>query len=1831
MSRRVLSFQAVLLGFIAASTPLFAAAPVITTQPVSQTIFYGDPVAFAVGASGTAPLSYQWYRNGNPITAAIASTYAIPAVSSNDQGAGFSVIVTNTSGAATSTVAVLTVDMGIQGQPQITRLFNYDNVWRYDQTENLDGVNWMAGNYNDSAWPSGPGLLAYESNPNIIPLIGTTLDSPLSPPSGLSVDHAYYFRTRVNLTNDYSAFTLTYRCDDGAVIYTNGGEALRVRMPTGTILNTTFSTGFPPDPTGGTDATVDEQTTLSWAPARGSNAIAVSVHQANGNSSDIVWGMALDGIKYARLRDTIPPTLTEIIPAPGSTVPALNEIEVHFSEGVKGVRASDLLINSAPATNVTLYAPNLYIFDFPQPPTGQVQVAWSPTQLITDLSANSNHFAGGSFTYRLDPTALASTVRINEFMAGNTKTIRDEDGHYSDWIELYNSGDQPVSLGRWYLTDEPARLTKWQFPVGVTIQAKGFLLVWASGLNRTNPATPLHTSFKLNKAAANYLGLVYSDGVTLISSFWPYPQQYDDVSYGCDRLDPSLVGYFTNATPLAANAVLGPGMGPEVQFSVVSRTFTQPFTLTLSTADPTAVIHYLLVTNGASAAVTNVPTAASPIYTGPLTITNSTQVRARAFPTQPNYFPGPAHNETYIQIASSVTGFSSDLPIVVFHDMGGGAVAYTADQFMTMQVFDTRNGRSSLLNPPDLAVQGYFHRRGQATIGNPKANLRVETQDAYGEDLDVELLGMPAENDWVFYGIDCYDKVLMHNPLALELYREMGHYSSRYRYVEVYLKDDSGSPGPITSADYNGLYVLEEKIKIGKNRVDIDKLQDENTNAPSVTGGYLLSIDKSNPGSPTWLANASMWYLDPDYYEITSPVRAAQKQYIDDYFNSFYAALTGPNWTDPNLGYAAYIDLDSWIDYHLHQTFVFNVDMLRISAYFYKPRNGKIVQGPLWDFDRAFADSNDGRGFDPRLWRSLTPDYGTDPFNPGNTFNNPWYSILFTDPDFWQRWIDRYQELRKDIYSLTNLNARIDYLGNLVREATAREYNRWRGSGGSDTTPRSGTQCADTLCYTFPSPGTWQGEINFTKYWFSNRVDFMDSEFLNPPVFSRAAGPISSGFVLTITAPTREPNSTIYYTLDGTDPRLPGGGISPRALSSLNSASVQLTSNARVFARNYNAAHQNQTGPNCPPISSSWSGLTVGTFVVATPTLAITEIMYNPAPPASGTNDNEAFEFIELKNVGTGPLNLVGIRFTNGIDFTFTATNAITSLGAGQYCVLVSDPAAFRSRYPTVSNIAGRFTNHLNNGGERIYLEGALKEPILDFHYDNQWYPVTDGSGFSLVIRNEYGAANTWTNPASWRASALVGGSPGRADAVPRTVAPVVINEALTHTDPPQVDTVEIYNPTAAPAPIGGWFLTDDPQQPTKYCIPTNTVVPAGGFVLFDETQYNTGSNAFALSSLGEQVYLFSGDGTNATGYRTGFEFGAQHNGVTFGRYVTSDGLEHFVTEKANTLGGPNAGPKVGPVVINELMYSPPPFGLDADTVDEYLELRNVSAQTVPLYDPLHATNTWRLDGAVQYTFPQDVAMAPWSFLLVVPFDPFHDPASLAWFRSRYNLETNVVLYGPWQGHLDNQGERVALYEPDKPEIPPSPIAGFVPQVLLEEIHYSPLPPWPTGADGTGNSLQRIASLAFGDDPANWSVAAPSPANVNPASMTADSDHDGLPDEWEIAHGLDPLDATGNNGALGDPDDDGMNNWQEYVAGTDPQNPQDYLRFDSVTISGNNCLLQFTRHAGRAYAIEKLDALGSQDTWTSVQENITGSGGYTFYDPLGASQRFYRLRASPSP
>ncbi len=1050
------------------------------------------------------------------------------------------------------------------------------------------------------------------------------------------------------------------------------------------------------------------------------------------------------------------------------------------------------------------------------------------------------------------------------------------------------------------MTDDATKLTKWQFPATL-LPAQGYLVVFASGRD-TNVAGQFHTNFKL-AASGSYLGLV--DAATnVVSEFAPaYPPQQADVSYGRDRLDPSLVGYFLTPTPGAPNATCGPGFGSAIQFSRGSGTFLTSFTLALSTADPNCDIHFLMLTNNVpsgSPAPVNIPTAGSPLYTGPLPITNTAQVRARAFPRQGGYFPGPVHTESYVRLTPGAAAFTSDLPIMLFHNLGGGAVPPAYDsvrQSAILMVFEPVAGLASLTNPPALVTQAGLHTRGRITAGMPQYPMSLDFWDDYNDKNDLAFLGLPAEAHWVLYPPDFIDYSLIRNPLIHQLSRDAGRYSPRTRFAECFFNTKGGPVAFSAPAggDYFGFYTIEEKIRRGPNRVNITKLNPQNTTPPTVTGGYLLKIDSSSATQTTFYDAASenpIVFVDPPHLEMASAARRPQLAYISNYFAAFGAALWGSGYTDATRGYAAYINVDSWIDHHLLECFVQNHDAFRLSGFFFKDRDKKIEMGPMWDLHLTFTDQ-------PRQW----PSYGTDFFWGSNNGNGVrWWSRLFTDPDFWQRWIDRWTGLRSGVLTTNHIYAVMDSLGAQLTKAAPREAQRWGYGNG------------------------YQQQIATLKSYVANRLNFIDTNLLNAPVLSCNGGAIPSGFTLTLTAATREANSTIYYTLNGTDPRLPGGAVSPAALASLNTATLTLTNNARVFARNWNPAHHNLTGQGNPPVSSSWSGPTAATFIVATPPLAITEIMYHPAPDTAGANDSGQFEFIELKNVGSNALDLAGIRFTNGIEFAFTASSAITNLGPGQYLVLVSNPGAFLSRYPWVTNLAGQYTNTLNNAGEHLYLEGALKEPILDFAFDRQWYPATDGAGFSLVIRNEYGPFAAWSNAASWRASARPGGSPGQADLEPPDIPAVVINEALSHPGAHALDSIELYNPTAGPASIGGWFLTDNHQHPAKYCIAPGTVIPAGGYALFDKSQFdNNDSNSFALSALGDGAYVFSGDGTNLTGYGHGFQFGAQLKGVTFGRYVTSDGREHFVAQRANTLGWTNAGPKVGPVVINEIMYSPGP------------------------------------------------------------------------------------------------------------------------------------------------------------------------------------------------------------------------------------------------------------------------------------------------------------------
>jgi hypothetical protein len=1238
--------------------------------------------------------------------------------------------------------------------------------------------------------------------------------------------------------------------------------------------------------------------------------------------------------------------------------------------------------------------------------------------------------------------------RITEFMALNRETLNDEDGDSSDWIEVYNPGEVSASLDGWFLTDDPANLTRWQFPGGVWLGPREHLVVFASGKNKTNPAGRLHTNFRLD-LGGEFLALL-DPQTNIVSQFSPtFPPQFQDVSYGRDRVDPSITGFFATPTPGAPNSVNGRGFAPEVQFSHPSGTFAlnAPFLLSLTAPGTNTVIRYELGTNA--------PATSSPVYSSPLLISNTTLVRARAF--QPGLLPGPISARTYIALSNNASNFNSHLPIIILHNYGQGPLPTTkAPRTLLMQVFEPTAQNAMLTDAPTLVERGIFHLRGDATLNDLKNSFTVEIQDEFGDDKDVEILGMPAESDWLLIPPYRFEPGMINNSLAYQLARDIGQYAPRTRLVEVYLKDDLGAPGAISSADYNGIYVLMEKIKRNPNRVDIDKLEREHTSEPEITGGYMLSIDRQNGSEPFLTAGgATMNWVEPNALEITNASRAAQVDYIRKYFNDFNAALTAPEATNPAPAWASYIDSSSWVTRHIHEALTFNIDALRLSTFFYKPRGNRLKFGPAFDYDRSQGGSPiDNRSFNPRTWRALSGDLGTDFFN-----FSVWWGRMFRAPDFWQQWIDQYQELRDGPLSLQSINSHIDRFANEVRPAHARELARW------NIPPRSGVMTIDTFTHNFGTNG-YENEVRWHSVWYSNRLHFMDTQFLARPFLARYSGPAVPGEVVTLYT-TNRPGTYIIYTLDGADPRLPGGAIASGAYSNYGPVSITVSNNVRIAARSWNPAHRNLTGLNNPPLSSPWSGLTSATLYTKIPPLRITEIMYHP-------DGNDLAEYIEVKNVGTAPLNLESFTLSGGIDFVFPPVQ----LEAGDTAIVVADVGAFQSRYGSQPLVVGAYNKRLDNSGDRLILTGPLHEPILDFRYEDDWYPITDGTGFSLVVVDEQEEPCAWNLKSQWRPSGIFHGSPAENDPPPPQFPHVVVSEVLPYPRPDQVGGILIENLSPELADISGWYLTDDFDQPKKFRIPQDTVIRS----------YHTGNTpTFSLNTLGEEIYLFSADAAgNLSGYVHGFQFGAAAQGIPFGRYVISTGEEQFPAML------PQSGrPLVGPLVISEIHYHPPDFTIAGrfqdNSNDEFIEIRNISEAAVAL-------KGWRFASAVEFQFP-DIAVPVGGHVLVVPFDPAYT-ARLADFRSRFGIPEAVPVLGPYYGKLDNSSASVDLLRSDPPRPTGAGNAEVIPYILIDRVHYRDTAPWPGAAAGLGPSLQRRIASHYGNEPTNWVAAAPSPGGL---------------------------------------------------------------------------------------------------------------------------------------
>jgi hypothetical protein len=714
-------------------------------------------------------------------------------------------------------------------------------------------------------------------------------------------------------------------------------------------------------------------------------------------------------------------------------------------------------------------------------------------------------------------------VVINEILASNRSSITDPQAQHADWIELYNPLGTTADVGGCYLTDDLSRPTKWQIPTGIpaltTIAAHGYLLVWADG-DIADPG--LHAAFKLNDEGEE-VALFAPDGVTLLDRLSFGPQRVD-VSYGRYPDGGAELRFMPFPSPGAANNGMYEGIVATPQMSVAGRLCLEPITISLTTATEGATIYY--TTDGSSPLGNERNVPVGKIYTGPINVTRTTTIRAYA--TRTGWAPSDVHTERYVFIGPDLQTFSSPLPIAVIDTYGkgiGGSPVSSYSFFIDLGA----DGRAALTGAVDSGGPAAIKVRGQSSAGFPKKQYHLETQDEQGHEQDVSILGFPAESDWVLQGMYS-DKTLMRNALAYQWSNELGQWATHTRFIEMFLNTDNSA---LTMSDYVGVYVFMEKIKIAPNRVDIAELEPSDNAEPQITGGYIIKKDKLDGDDVTFNTNRGLQlvYMDPNGRVLTQP----QKDYIRNYVNAFEAALYGPSFRDPTVGYAKYIDVDSFIDNHIVVELTKNIDGFRLSTYFHKDRNGKLVMGPVWDYDLSLGNADYLNGWIPTGWYNVQLGEG----------DYPYWRRMFEDPEFRLRYADRWFAVRRDLFSTARLVGIISDYAALLDEPAQRNFDKWRILG----------------TYVWPNPTnvdaayravkTYAGEVAWMTDWLRKRLVWMDSQIAAefapaPPVFSRQGGHVDPGFTLQMDAAM-----PIYYTLDGSDPRLFTGPIVPMVITTL--------------------------------------------------------------------------------------------------------------------------------------------------------------------------------------------------------------------------------------------------------------------------------------------------------------------------------------------------------------------------------------------------------------------------------------------------------------------------------------------------------------------------------------------------------------------------------------------------------------------------------------------------------------------------------------------------------
>ncbi len=1258
--------------------------------------------------------------------------------------------------------------------------------------------------------------------------------------------------------------------------------------------------------------------------------------------------------------------------------------------------------------------------------------------------------------------ALNADVYINEIMASNGSSIVDEDGTTSDWIELYNDSSSSVSLGEVYLSNDNDDLKKWQFP-DVTIPANGFFVLFASEKNRKS-GSDLHTNFKLS-SSGGILHLTASDGSRTFDSL-EYPGLGSNISYG--RTASGNLAMFSTATPNTLNSSTSYIKKTETpEYCHKHGFYDTSFLLTIS-GEEGSTIRY--TTDGSEPTTSN-----GTVYSSPITVDSTTTIRSRAFSA--NSLQSNSITASYIflsdvktQSATPPTGWPADRSIYsLVTEAGKGYQAFHYEMrsaivdseeyskqidyaFKDIDTISMVIDLEHLMNPQTgIYVNAYYKgtdwerpaslefirsdgKGFQTNAGvrirggysrspnNPKHSFRFFFNNKYEG-------GVLEEQLFDDEGAEQFDRVDLRT--AQNFSWSFGNSSSNTIMRDVFSRDSSRDMGiPYTRSRYyhlfiNGVYwgVFQTQERASQNFAEtyFGGIE-EDYDVIKSTGASTFAT----PGVEAYAAEATYGTIDA-YNRLWQLANNGFANDVD-YFKAQGMDVNGLI----NPSYERLLDVDNLIDYMIILCYCDNRDMAisRGVNNFFAMYNKVAPDGFKWfchDFEHSFKK---GANADLTQWTNVRADQSK--FNAFYLHNR-----LLLNSHYKQRFVDRiYKHLLNDgALTIENATKRWMSRAEELQYGIIAESARW----GSRT------------------KATWESAVNgYLNNYFMLKSPILINQFYTsgwvPSNYSSATdfgGPVSFFHYLDeITEAELEVSKNyhfkisngdgdIKYTLDGSDPRTPTGGISANALTAVDGVEMFINSTTTIKARTYN--------------NGVWSVLREVTFNVYNDlsSVKVTEIMVQP----EGNNP----EFIEIYNDSDNSVNLSGCKFTKGVELTVAPG---TVLSAKSYAVFTNDTATLKGLYGIEAK--GKFTGSLSDSGERVKFNDSLGNIIFDFEYDNSTTKriPARGNGFSLINPSDSSEVNpNYEN--YWCISENKNGSPGSANGTSFT-ANFVINEISNAEINPWV---EIYNEGDL-ASLAGWYLTDDPLNLTNLSLGAFYVAKNGDFV-FSNSSFG---GKVSINKYGGELYLVSPNKRYVHGYR----YGSLEVPHSWGRIVDSFGNDGLAKLTHSTKSTTNASIFTGPVVISEIMYN-------HDDMVDYLEITNITSSNVNLYDVANPDNLWRISG-VNFEFPANSSIVAGEKIVLI-----NNKVTDAQFRTEYQIPASVRIF-TFDGKLSNSGERVAIEAPLTPETI-SGLGAFVPYSVVDEVEYSDQLPWPTKADGSNYSLIRKDLNANGNDSLNWQLS----------------------------------------------------------------------------------------------------------------------------------------------